>query len=202
MTEPSGIEAAALKPCPFCGHEAEIERYGDRGRSTIYQCTFCSCNLETGEEWGHGRVWNERASPAASGDLRERITGTIRGIYGVGVGTFSGGHQDKSINRAVDAILAALPGLDEQAIRSDERERCVAQGWRAPPEPLAWDHPSNRNYEPVEQRAEEIYNKFIYDGPGEKPKWQSGGNANWQDEARVLARREIAALQQQEGWEK
>jgi len=50
-----------LLPCPFCGSEAEIERYGDRRRSTIYQCTSCSCSLETGEEWGHGRQWNERA---------------------------------------------------------------------------------------------------------------------------------------------
>lgn len=50
-----------LLPCPFCGSEAEIERYGDRRQSTIYQCTSCSCRLETGEEWGHGRQWNERA---------------------------------------------------------------------------------------------------------------------------------------------
>jgi Lar family restriction alleviation protein len=116
---------AALKPCPFCGGEAEIERLGDHRQSTIYQCTNCGCSLETSEEWGHGDRWNERARPAASGDLRERITGTIRGIYGVGVGTFAGGHQDKSINRAVDAILASLPSLDEEAIRSDERERCA-----------------------------------------------------------------------------
>lgn len=50
-----------LLPCPFCGSGAEIERYGDRRRSTIYRCTSCSCSLETGEEWGHGRQWNEWA---------------------------------------------------------------------------------------------------------------------------------------------
>lgn len=50
-----------LLPCPFCGGEAEIERYGTSRVSTIYICTFCGCSLETGEEWGHGRQWNKRA---------------------------------------------------------------------------------------------------------------------------------------------
>jgi Lar family restriction alleviation protein len=51
-----------LLPCPFCGGEAEIERVGDHHRSTIYTCTECGASLETGEEWGHGRRWNERAN--------------------------------------------------------------------------------------------------------------------------------------------
>lgn len=50
-----------LLPCPFCGSEAEIERYGDHRQSTIYACTMCGCRLETGEEWGHGENWNRRA---------------------------------------------------------------------------------------------------------------------------------------------
>ncbi|WP_426235769.1 Lar family restriction alleviation protein [Pararhizobium sp. DWP1-1-3] len=50
-----------LKPCPFCGGSASIERYGDRRQSTIYQCDNCSCSLETGEEWGHGQEWNRRS---------------------------------------------------------------------------------------------------------------------------------------------
>lgn len=52
-----------LLPCPFCGGEAEIEQYGDRRKSTIYACLWCSCKLETGEEWGHGTAWNTRAKP-------------------------------------------------------------------------------------------------------------------------------------------
>jgi hypothetical protein len=51
-----------LAPCPFCGEEAEIERYGNRRVSTIYRCTFCGCSLETGEEWDHGAQWNERVT--------------------------------------------------------------------------------------------------------------------------------------------
>lgn len=50
-----------LLPCPFCGGEAEIERYGDPRQSTIYACANCGCRLETGEEWDHGTGWNERA---------------------------------------------------------------------------------------------------------------------------------------------
>jgi len=38
---------------------------------------------------------------------RASITRIINGIYGIGSGTYAGGHQDKSIARAVDAILAA-----------------------------------------------------------------------------------------------
>lgn len=58
----------------------------------------------------------------------------------------------------------------------------------------AWDHPSNRNYEPVEKRAKEIYDEFKYDGPTGtiKPDWTPGGNGTKQDEARQIARRELA----------
>lgn len=50
----------ALKPCPFCGGEAEIERYGNGRCSTVYKCTECGCYLETGEEFNHGKDWNTR----------------------------------------------------------------------------------------------------------------------------------------------
>jgi len=59
--EKEGGEVIELLPCPFCNGKAEIERLGDRGQSTIYACTECSCRLETGEEWGHGARWNMRA---------------------------------------------------------------------------------------------------------------------------------------------
>lgn len=66
-----------LKPCPFCGETASIERYGDPRQSTIYQCDSCSCRLETGEEWGHGKLWNRRSDLALSEErdrLREALT--------------------------------------------------------------------------------------------------------------------------------
>lgn len=55
-----------LKPCPFCGGKASIERKGDRRMSTIYSCDWCGCSLETGEEWDHGKAWNTRPMPAAT----------------------------------------------------------------------------------------------------------------------------------------
>jgi len=47
-----------LKPCPFCGP------------STQYECGMCGCHLETGEEWDHGRRWNQRP---AEDHLKEEI---------------------------------------------------------------------------------------------------------------------------------
>ena len=54
-------EKQELKNCPFCGGEAEIERFGNNRCSTIYACTDCGCRLETNEEWGFGDRWNTRA---------------------------------------------------------------------------------------------------------------------------------------------
>lgn len=62
-----------LKPCPFCGGEAAIERLGTRRFSTIYQCQNCSCSLETGEEWDHGADWNVRATDARIAALEEAL---------------------------------------------------------------------------------------------------------------------------------
>lgn len=49
-----------LKPCPFCGGKAHIEREGTPRQSTIYECGSCGCRLETGEEFNYGARWNER----------------------------------------------------------------------------------------------------------------------------------------------
>lgn len=49
-----------LKPCPFCESDPDIERFGNARQSTIYVCGNCGATLETGEEWDHGRRWNER----------------------------------------------------------------------------------------------------------------------------------------------
>lgn len=62
----------ALKPCPFCGGDAELERAGDRHQSTIYACLYCSCRLETGEEWGYGTNWNTRAPDPRIAELEAR----------------------------------------------------------------------------------------------------------------------------------
>lgn len=61
-----------LKPCPFCGEKAEIERYGNGRQSTIVNCTMCGCSLETGEEFNHGARWNSRTHDLTSFEARER----------------------------------------------------------------------------------------------------------------------------------
>ena len=60
------MENKDLKPCPFCGGEAEIGRIGSRHSSMIYRCTECGCMLETSEDAvslmnGH-LLWNYRVN--------------------------------------------------------------------------------------------------------------------------------------------
>ena len=50
-----------LKPCPFCGGEAEVKRMGTNRVSMIIGCAECSCELETGETWIDKNInWNQR----------------------------------------------------------------------------------------------------------------------------------------------
>ena len=48
-----------LKPCPFCGGSAEVEREGTSRQSCIVSCTDCGCKLESNET-GYGYYWNCR----------------------------------------------------------------------------------------------------------------------------------------------
>lgn len=52
-----------LKPCPFCGSEANITRIGNQHQSCIIECGNCGCKLENGEtEEQCGKKWNTRPS--------------------------------------------------------------------------------------------------------------------------------------------
>ena len=62
-----------LLPCPFCGGDAYIEQAGNRRQSTIYECGSCGCRLETGEEFNHGKRWNERAESEEITRLRAAL---------------------------------------------------------------------------------------------------------------------------------
>ena len=66
-----------LDPCPFCGGEAEIERYGDGGQSTIYCCTECGCRLETGETFNQGDSWNRRTETNDFVDAFKGVTASL-----------------------------------------------------------------------------------------------------------------------------
>ena len=50
-----------LKPCPFCGGEAEFERIGTPRRSTQVRCGGCGAHLESSDEGDHASdSWNRR----------------------------------------------------------------------------------------------------------------------------------------------
>lgn len=59
-----------LKPCPFCGGEAEIERPGTRSASMIIVCQDCGCRVESSDEIDCPRPeywkWNSRAATPQS----------------------------------------------------------------------------------------------------------------------------------------
>lgn len=64
-----------LKPCPFCGNEAELVRMGNIRQSMQIQCLECGCFLESSEtELGSDCRWNTRAQPESvtnAGDVEK-----------------------------------------------------------------------------------------------------------------------------------
>jgi Lar family restriction alleviation protein len=70
----------ALKPCPFCGGQAEFERKGTARHSTIITCTNCGATLETGAEWDHEREWNERPADKCLGQIEAGLSMLQRAI--------------------------------------------------------------------------------------------------------------------------
>lgn len=50
-----------LKPCPFCGGAAEVQRLGTRAQSSLIGCTECSVTVEANEDGPQtGTHWNRR----------------------------------------------------------------------------------------------------------------------------------------------
>lgn len=97
----------------------------------------------------------------------------------------------KRINIATDAIHAKR-GTSEEWLAlvmdiGSELNRVLRNRY---PEPL-WDAYHNRSYEPVEALAKEIYAAFDAPSGVRKPDWFPGGNSDKQDEARVIARRQL-----------
>lgn len=73
-------ESEVLKPCPFCGGEAEFERTGTSLHSCIVSCTNCGARHESGDEDGNsGRSWNMRA--ALSTEAQPEVMGAVATVY-------------------------------------------------------------------------------------------------------------------------
>lgn len=52
-----------LKPCPFCGGQADLLQAGNRHQSCIIECTNCGTRHESSDEEPHsGRSWNARVA--------------------------------------------------------------------------------------------------------------------------------------------
>jgi hypothetical protein len=53
----------ALKDCPFCGAEPEIEQFGDNRKSMIIRCSDCGTSTECGSTEISRSRWNDRVKP-------------------------------------------------------------------------------------------------------------------------------------------
>lgn len=62
------VQAVALLPCPFCGHDTpELERMGTPRQSCIVICGNCGARHESSDEGANsGSSWNERAAIAST----------------------------------------------------------------------------------------------------------------------------------------
>lgn len=50
-----------LKPCPFCGGDAQIDRMGTNKVSMQISCGYCGAYMESGENWiDENSNWNQR----------------------------------------------------------------------------------------------------------------------------------------------
>lgn len=95
-----------VKPCPFCGGEAEFERKGDRKQSTIVSCTCCGATQECGEERGHGKTWNTRHIPEGYALVPVEPTEAMVDAA-LAVANDESVHEDNFAQAAYQAMIAA-----------------------------------------------------------------------------------------------
>lgn len=63
-----------LKPCPFCGGEAEVGTHGNHRQSTIISCGECGVTHESGDEGEMvGTSWNSRETDEQLAKANKRV---------------------------------------------------------------------------------------------------------------------------------
>lgn len=73
-----------LRPCPFCGSEAQIEKIGTARQSMIIACTNCGARVESGDVRGltdpQAWAWNirDKRELAAEREAREKVEDDLR----------------------------------------------------------------------------------------------------------------------------
>lgn len=78
-------EIETLKPCPFCGGNAEVERLGTSRQSMIVACENCGARMESGDVAGMTAperwAWNRRAldTHSSENERLRRINATLMG---------------------------------------------------------------------------------------------------------------------------
>ncbi|MCP1852732.1 MULTISPECIES: hypothetical protein [unclassified Bradyrhizobium] len=134
----------------------------------------------TAEKRTPGARWRAEGKPDPHGDR-----------YDCDRAQLAGG--DLTDDEVANAVFLD-PGINNLTIAKD-RIRWLSRQLEKATAPYVpvWDANDNRRYEPVETRAKEIYDGFVYDGVGSKPKWTPHGNGIKQDDARDIARRELRA---------
>lgn len=75
------MKMSELKPCPFCGGEASIERVGANRVSMKISCKDCGCSVESSETWiNENSQWNTRAENKELTTLREQNKELIKAL--------------------------------------------------------------------------------------------------------------------------
>lgn len=97
-----------LNPCPFCGGEADFERYGDSRQSTQVLCSGCGCLLEGPEEFGHGGQWNRRP-------MENELLEACKAIKSVALETMGFRSYSKAEQDAIDLVIAAIAKAEGKA---------------------------------------------------------------------------------------
>ena len=99
-----------LKPCPFCGGEAELHEYDNQFSEVVYiiSCSKCNCKMELNHNSRLVDIWNTRTQSQCElyDELYKAALGLSHGIdWNNGTQAIEHGYRDKLIN-AVNKIKA------------------------------------------------------------------------------------------------